>query len=118
MARQMFTSLTPPPLTVAANNALVLALSATTIVNLTSTLGATIISLAAVGGNIDGMVVCFSNVNATALSFQFTHESLTEATPVNRFRNASAAPSSIVQFGAIWYRWSAISQRWQSIAKV
>jgi hypothetical protein len=119
MARFLFAPLTPPIITTSANNALSLTLSATTIVYLTCTNNpTTIISLAATGGNVDGMVVCFSNINATGIGFSFSHESLVEPTAVNRFRIQSASSVAVAQYGAFWVRWSAISQRWQSLAKV
>jgi len=119
MARFLFdTTLTPAPLTVAANNQLVLALGATTIVYLTSSLGGTvsIISLTAATGNVDGMVVCFSNISPASQIFGFDNESPTEPVLTARFR--SNATISIVQYGAVWYRWSAASQRWQAMSKV
>ncbi len=119
MAHLLFTPLTPAIITTASNNALSLALSATTIVYLTSTnTTTTIISLVGTDGNADGMVVCFSNINATSLSFSFSHESVTETTATKRFRNAGSTGITVAQYGAVWYRWSSVAQRWQSLARV
>lgn len=121
MSRLMFEDLPIDPSPLAAgNNALVLALFATTFINLTNATGSAtnVISLSATTGNVDGMVVCFSNVNTTPLSVLFPHDSSSESVVTNRFRNGGAATITITQFGAVWFRWSNVTHRWQSIGKV
>ena len=118
MTRMLFAPLTPTALTLPDNQELTLALSATTIVNLTSTQALNIAGLFAVGGNLDGIVVCFSNVNSSAFSFSFLHDSGLATAPERRFRCSTGASITIPQYGAAWFRWSSFSSRWQAIGKL
>jgi hypothetical protein len=100
------TVLTPAALT--GNQELVLALGRTTYVGLTSTGSRTIFGLLASGGNVDGMVVCLSNLNNSAFAFTAQHESASASAATNRFRNRGLADfSGGTGAGAIWYRYNA-----------
>ena len=94
-----------------------MALGATTFVNLTSTNGFNVFGLAAASGNVDGQVVCFSNVNSSAFTFTFLHDSASASATGNRFRCAQGASATCVQFGAVWFRYSGVSLRWQEIGR-
>jgi hypothetical protein len=119
VAGNLFTTvLTPAILT--GNQELVLALGRTTIVNLTSTGNVTIFGLFATGGNVDGMVVCLSNVNNSSFQFTGAHESGSASAATNRFRNAGLTDvSGGTGAGCLWYRYNAAisTGRWIMIGK-
>ena len=119
MAIDLFpTVLTVGPLT--GNQELVLALGRTTIVNLTSTGSVTLFGLLASGGNVDGMVVCLSNLNNSSFQFTAQHESASASAVTNRFRNAGLTDvSGGTGAGALWFRFNAAvaGGRWMMIGK-
>lgn len=115
------TVLTPAQYTTPSNQEFVLALGRTTIVNWTSTTNLTFVSLLAIGGNIDGMVVCFSNLNNNSNQLTCAHESSAAAVTAvtNRFHNKGLADvSGGTGAGALWYRYNAAvaGGRWIQIA--
>jgi len=117
MANYLFT---PVAMTLGApdnNTTLSVLLASTTIINVTLTSGISIVGLAATGGNVDGMVVCFSNISATALTLGLANLS-GSALPVNQFRHHGGAAASLTQYGAVWYRYTAAELRWQEIARL
>lgn len=119
MAIFMFpTVLTPATFTAADNNTdLVLALGVTTYVKMVSTQNLTFNGLSAIGGNLDGMVVCLQNVTFTsAFAHSFAHE--TSSTPANRFRNAGlTSVNGGSSIGAVTYRYDGAQLRWMEIAR-
>lgn len=114
----LFTPITPAALTLPDNKELTLDLFSTTIVLLSSTQALNIVGLVSTSGNLDGVVVCFSNVNTSAFSLSFLHDSGLASAPGNRFRCSGAASIVVAQNGAVWFRYSAAAARWQAIAKV
>lgn len=119
MAGNLFTTvLTPAILT--GNQELSLALGRTTYVGLTSTGNVSIFGLFATGGNVDGMVVCLSNLNNSAFQFTGMHDNASASALTNRFRNAGLTDvSGGTGAGCLWYRFnSAVSGgRWVMIGK-
>lgn len=68
--------------------------------------------LAATGGNVDGMIVCFCHLNNTNVAgFLFRDES-TSATASNRFRNSPSAGTATGIGQGLWYRYHGTLQRW------
>lgn len=109
------TTLTPSAFTTPDNVRMTLALGIKTIVYYTATQSLTFIGLAAIGGNFDGMVVCFSNRNTSAFSLSFAHESGSEAVTTNRLNNVNLATASCLRGGALWFRFNGVAGRWQHI---
>lgn len=101
------------------NTELSLALGRTTIVNWTSANTLTYVGLLATGGNVDGMVVTFSNItNSGAITMNFAHDSSLASAMTNRFMNAGGATvNGGSAVGAITYRYNGTNQRWVQIAK-
>jgi len=107
------TVLTPAQFTLPNNQELSLVLGRVTIVNMTSTQSLTFVGLAVPGGNVDGMVVHFSNLNNNSFILSFANESASATSPVNRFRNASgSAADGGTGAGGVLYRYNGTVQRW------
>ncbi len=92
-----------------------LALGAITYVHWTSTGTFATIGLFAIGGNVDGMVVTFSNENTTG-TLQFLDDSSSEATLANRYRIVSGG-GNVAPNGSMTLRYNAFIGRWIAIAK-
>ena len=114
----LFSSITPSALTLPDNKELTIDLFSTTIVLLSSTQALSIAGLVATGGNTDGMVVCFSNVNTSAFALSFLHESSFASAVTNRFRCANSTSITVAQYGAVSFRYSSFTSRWQAFSKV
>lgn len=121
MASFLFsTVIHPPPLT--GNQELQLALGRTTYVGLTTTGNVTLFGIfsTAVGGNVDGMVVCLSNLNNNSNQVTGAHESASATATTNRMRNAGLTDvSGGTGAGALWYRFNTgvSGGRWIMIGK-
>lgn len=111
-----FSQLQPPPFTTPDNVEYTLALSAATIVLWTSTTSLHCIGLVAVGGNVDGMVVVFQNTNTSAFTLTVSSDS-GAAIPAHRLRGAANSDVTISQFGAAWFRYHGILQRWLHLGR-
>lgn len=99
------------------NQEFALALGAISLVHWTSTQSLTFIGIAATGGNIDGMVVCFSNENTSNFNLAVAHESSSESTLANRCRCATQITASATPNGALWFRYNGTTTRWHQIGK-
>lgn len=112
------TSLTPAQFTLPNNQELSLALGRVTIVHMTATQSLTFVGLFATGGNIDGMVVHFSNVNNNSFVMSFAHESGSASAAGNRFRNASSTTADGGSgAGGVLYRYNGTALRWVELGK-
>jgi len=99
------------------NTTLSLALGSSTFINVTLTSASiTLVGMSTIGGNIDGAVVCFSNVSTGGNTLTFAHASGVPL-PANRFTNSGTVDRSAVQFGASWYRYSAVTLTWQQMMR-
>jgi len=117
MASFLFRTVLQLSLSAADNNhELMLALGSTTIVYVTLSSSISTVGLIASTGNVDGMVVCFSNISSSVFSHSFLNDSGLASALGNRFRNPSS--STAVQYGAVTHRWSSLTSRWQVIAVV
>lgn len=74
-----------------------------TIIHWTSDRSLTFTGIKALGGNVDGSVVCISCTNNDSHSINLTHES-TDADPQDRFWNSGLATVGSV-FRGTWYRY-------------
>lgn len=100
------------------NQELVLALSATTIVYMTSPGNLSFFGIAAVGGNVDGMVVTLTNITLGSIQHSFLHESSSTSSVVNRLWNpALNTVGSGIGIGSITYRYDGTLARWTMISK-
>jgi hypothetical protein len=109
------TRLAPPVYTT--NQELSLALGATTIVYMTSTINLTFFGIAAVGGNVDGMVVTLTNITLGSIQHSYAHESGSAST-INRLWNPGLnTVASGVGIGSITYRFDGTISRWTMISK-
>jgi len=111
--------LTPIALTLTSldnNTTLSLALGTTSIVNVVVPSGGlTLLGMLAIGGNVDGCVVVFSNVGTVAANLAFANESGSAAAG-NRFRTPYSY--SLTQYNAVWFRYSTAALRWQQIGAI
>jgi hypothetical protein len=88
----------------------------TTLVEVTLTTSVSLRGMLAAGGNVDGLVVCFSNLSAFSLGFN--HDDGGASVPTNRFRNALLTGATASQFGSMWYCYSSSFSRWQTIGHI
>ena len=110
--------ITPAAFTLPDNQQFALELGVTTLVQFSSDRSLTFVGLAATGGNLDGMVVCFSNLNNSSFTLTLAHESSSASTAGNRFRNtALASVTGGTGAGGVWYRYNATVARWINLAR-
>jgi hypothetical protein len=95
-----------------------LSLGITTLVNWTSDRSLTFVGLlnAAAIGNIDGLVVLFSNLNNNSNTLSFLNESGLASAATNRFRLASGVTSGGTGAGGMMFRYHGTVQRWLHLA--
>ena len=116
MSSLFSTVLTPAAYTLPSNQQFALALGTITLVNWTSDRSLVFVGLAATGGNVDGMVVCLSNLNNNVNSLTLAHDSSLASSPVNRFRNAGLGDTvASTGAGGTWYRYHGVLLRWIQI---
>lgn len=89
MAFLFNTILTPVQYALPDNQEFSLALGTITLVRYTATQSLTFVGIAAVGGNVNGMVAVFMNLNNNASLLSFAHNSSLASSPANRCQNPS-----------------------------
>lgn len=96
---------------------LIVALGRTTIINITSPGNVTLTGIFSTTGNVDGMVVCLSNLNNNSFQVTCAHESLA-ANAVDRFRNAGLTDvSGGTGAGGLWYRYNGSISRFVNLGR-
>jgi hypothetical protein len=110
-------TLAPAPFAAPNNQEFSLALGTTTLVNWTSTLSLTFVGISALAGNVDGMVVCFVNLNANGFTLSIAHDSGFASRLTNRCLNAGGATATAGVGGALWYRLNGLTGRWHQLGR-
>lgn len=89
------------------------AFGTTTLVNVRSDFSKTLSGIAALGGNVDGMVVCICTMNTDAAGISHGNEN-TNSAPENRMRHSNGGGGV---GAADWYRYNGTLQRWYQFMK-
>ena len=110
-------TLSPPAFSAPNNQEFSLPLGTTTLVNWTSTQNLTFVGIAGFGGNVDGMVVCFVNLNANGFTLSIAHDSGLATRLTNRCINAGGATATAGAGGALWYRLNGLTGRWHQLGR-